>query len=80
MKTAISVPDETFQRATRQAAALGMSRSEFFTRSVQHYLSEIESDSVTREIDEVVGRVEDDSAADAVRAGRTVLEREPDSW
>jgi len=29
MKTAISVPDETFDQAERRAAELGMSRSEF---------------------------------------------------
>jgi hypothetical protein len=33
VKTAISVPDETFEEATKQAAELGISRSELFTRA-----------------------------------------------
>ncbi len=31
VKTAISVPDATYQRATQRAKDLGMSRSEFFS-------------------------------------------------
>ena len=38
VKTAISVPDETFEQATRQAAELGISRSEFFARAARRYL------------------------------------------
>ena len=33
MKTAISLPDDTYEQATRQARALGISRSEFFARA-----------------------------------------------
>jgi hypothetical protein len=32
------VPDDTFDRATKQAAELGISRSEFFTRAARRYL------------------------------------------
>ena len=41
MKTAISVPDETFAQATRQAAELGISRSEFFARAARRYLAPV---------------------------------------
>jgi antitoxin MazE6 len=50
VKTAISIPDETFARAERQAAALGMSRSEFFTRAVRRYLEQLEAESLTGRI------------------------------
>jgi hypothetical protein len=33
VKTAVAVPDDTFDRVTKRAAELGMSRSEFFTRA-----------------------------------------------
>lgn len=33
-----SVPDDTFDRATKQAAELGIIRSEFFTRAARRYL------------------------------------------
>ena len=74
VKTAISVPDETFEQATRQAAELGISRSEFFARAARRYLDELASRSLTQQVDEALqtaGR--DDSAAAAATAGRERL-------
>ena len=71
MKTAISVPDETFERATRQAAELGISRSEFFARAARLYLDELAAHSTTEQVNEALQAAGgDDSAAAAVRAGR----------
>ena len=41
MKTAISLPDTTFQRATEKPRELGISRSEFFARAAEVYLDEL---------------------------------------
>jgi metal-responsive CopG/Arc/MetJ family transcriptional regulator len=74
VKTAISVPDDTFEQATQQAAELGISRSEFFSRAARRYLDELASQSLTQEVNdalETAGR--DDSAAAAARAGRQRL-------
>jgi antitoxin MazE6 len=74
VKTAISVPDETFAQATRQAAELGISRSEFFTRAARRYLDELASRSLTRQVDEALQAAgSDDSAAAAAAAGRRRL-------
>ena len=74
MKTAISVPDETFEQATRQAAELGISRSEFFTRAARRYLDELASRSLTQQVDDALRAAgSDDSAAAAARAGRELL-------
>lgn len=74
MKTAISLPDETFERATQRAAELGMSRSEFFARAAEQYLRQLDDASLTAQIDEILGRTgDDDSAAAAVAAGRHTL-------
>jgi hypothetical protein len=51
VKTAISIPDETFQRAEHQAAELLMSRSEFITRAIRRYITDLEADALTRRID-----------------------------
>lgn len=51
VKTAISPSDETFERVSRHAGTLGMSRSEFFTRAVQRYLDELDAESLTTQID-----------------------------
>ena len=48
MKTAISVPDDTYVRASRRAKDLGMSRSEFFSRAAARYLDELDSRSLTQ--------------------------------
>ena len=74
MKTAISVPDDTFEQATRQAAELGISRSEFFARAARRYLDELASRSLTQQVNDAL-RVagSDDSAAIAAQVGSELL-------
>jgi metal-responsive CopG/Arc/MetJ family transcriptional regulator len=75
MKTAISLPEDTFEQATEIAAELGISRSEFFARAARMYLDDLASRSLTQQIDEALqtaGR--DDSAA----AGRRLARQ--DDW
>jgi antitoxin MazE6 len=74
MKTAISVPDDTFDQATKQAAELGISRSEFFTRAARRYLDELASRSLTEQVNDALQAAgSDDSAAAAAAAGRELL-------
>lgn len=74
MKTAISVPDATYDAATRRAKELGMSRSEFFSRAARHYLAELDSLSVTARIDRALhDDADDDGTPFAVAAGRRFL-------
>jgi predicted DNA-binding protein len=82
MKTAISVPDDTYERASKRAQDLGMSRSEFFSRAAARYLDELDSESVTRQVDLAVDALggEDDSAADAVSVGHRLLAGTADDW
>lgn len=75
MKTAISLPDETFDRASRRAKELGMSRSEFFARAAVHYLDKLDAKSLTAQMDaalDLIGET-DESTELAVSAGRRVL-------
>jgi hypothetical protein len=82
VKTAISIPDATFERATRKAQDLGMSRSEFFTRAAARYLDELDAESVTEQIDLALATLdgEDDPSRDAVARGRRVLTDEAGNW
>lgn len=81
MKTAISIPDETFEQATQRALALGMSRSEFFTRAARRYLEQLDAESLTQQIDAAVAVMrDDDSAQTAVAASRRRLARDEDGW
>lgn len=80
MKTAISLPDDTFEQATMQAAELGISRSEFFARAARRYLDELAERSLTEQIDQALAVAgPDDSAAAAASAGRDRLARQ-DDW
>ena len=82
MKTAISVPDDTFDRATQRAADLGVSRSEFFARAAERYLDDLDDRSLTREIDAALERLQspDDSTEEAVAMGRRILANTDDEW
>jgi metal-responsive CopG/Arc/MetJ family transcriptional regulator len=71
MKTAISLPDDTFEQASRQAAEMGISRSESFARAARRYLDELASRSLTEQVNEALQAAgDDDSAAVAAEAGR----------
>lgn len=86
MKTAISLPDETFDRASRRARDLGMSRSEFFTRAAQRYLDDLDSQSLTGQIDDALEHLgdrlgdSDEGQAAAVAVGHWVLDAADDQW
>lgn len=55
MKTAISLPDELFEKAEQVAARLQVSRSELYARALAAYLREHDGARITREIDRVLG-------------------------
>jgi metal-responsive CopG/Arc/MetJ family transcriptional regulator len=82
VKTAISVPDETFDRVCRRAVALGMSRSEFFARAAQRYLDELDAESLTDQIDTALESIDspDESQQAAVAVGRRVAGTIDDDW
>lgn len=74
MKTAISLPEHTFEQASRRAKELGISRSEFFARAAELYLDELDTHSLTQQIDEALQTVSpDESSSDAVAVGRRRL-------
>jgi len=82
VKTAISMPDETFDRVCRRAAALGMSRSEFFARAAKRYLDELDAESLTGQIDTALEAIDspDESQEIAVAVGRRLLSAAGDDW
>lgn len=55
MKTAISLPDETFRAAERLAKDLGMSRSELYARAVEEYVKRVRESDVTEALNRYYG-------------------------
>ena len=80
MKTAISVPDTTFDEVTRAARRIGISRSEFFARAARRYLDELTATSLSARVDAALALAgADDSNAVAAAHGRERL-RAGDDW
>jgi hypothetical protein len=80
VKTAISIPDDTFNEAERRAAALGVSRSEFFTTAARRYIEELDASSLTERIDAALALAgSDESSRAAMLAGRRAL-RDGEDW
>lgn len=74
MKTAVSVPNELFERAERMARRLEVSRSELYSRALREYLARHSPDEVTRALDRLSEDL-DTSADDFLReASRLILE------
>ncbi|HEY5103620.1 MAG TPA: hypothetical protein VII65_01125 [Acidimicrobiales bacterium] len=80
VKTAISVPGEVLDRATRRAKELHMSRSELFTRAADQFLNELEAESVTSRINAVVASTPNDASEVAVVLSRRVLVSDSTEW
>jgi len=81
MKTAISIPDETFARAEEHAAALRMSRSEFFTRAVRRYVEHLEAQSLIGRINTAIDMAWPEGVTfDAVRYGHRRRHKEEAAW
>ena len=80
MKTAISVPDDTFQLVDRRAAELGVSRSQCYATAATRDLEELDRSSLTARITEALDLVGDDKdSAFAVAHSRRRL-AEVDDW
>jgi metal-responsive CopG/Arc/MetJ family transcriptional regulator len=74
MKTAISLPDNTFRRVDKAAKRLGVSRSEVFARAAEKWLDAQEDEGTTATINRAIAGLEadhefTDAAAAALAAG-----------
>ncbi len=74
MKTAVSIPDEVFERVERLARRAGRSRSEVFSAALAEYVARHAPDEVTEGMDRVCVELGDQTDAFVIAAGRQVLE------
>lgn len=75
MKTAVSIPDEVFERAERLARRVRQSRSEVFSRALREYVARHASDEVTEAMDRVCAEVGGEDQRFGAAAARRALER-----
>jgi len=78
MKTAISIPNETFDAAEHFANSTGMSRSELYTKAVLEYLNKYKYLDITNALNEVYS--ETDSSLDSELHSMQVKSLEREEW
>ena len=73
MKTAVSIPDDIFERTERLASQRGRSRSEVYAAALDEYLARHADDEVTDAMNHVCGEVDENNDAFLAAARRRVL-------
>ena len=74
MKTAVSIPDDVFEKAERLARRAGRSRSEVFSAALAEYVARHAPDEVTEAMDRVYADLGGQEDRFVSAAGRRVLE------
>jgi len=75
MKTAVSIPDEVFEKVERLARRARRSRSEVFSAALAEYVARHAPDEVTEAMDRVIADVGEPKDGFVVAAGRRILEK-----
>jgi len=73
MKTAVSIPDDVFEKAERLARRAKRSRSEVFSAALAEYVARHAPDEVTEAMNRVCADVGDQQDPFVAAAGRRLL-------
>lgn len=75
MKTAVSIPEDVFKEAERQARRLKMSRSRLYSVALREYLARHETDAFTESWSRVLAEVSEPVDLFIRKASRRMLKR-----
>jgi Ribbon-helix-helix protein, copG family len=75
MKTAVSIPDDVFEKAERLARRMKKSRSELFSRALTEYVARHAPDHVTEAMNKVCAEIGIEPEPFGSAAARRTLER-----
>lgn len=75
MKTAVSIPDDVFEKVERLARRGKRSRSEVFSAALREYVARHSPDEVTEAINRVCDQVGDQRDEFVAAASRRILEK-----
>ena len=75
MKTAVSIPDEVFEKVERLARREKRSRSEVFSTALREYVARHNPDEVTDAINRVCDQVGEQNNKFVAAAARRILEK-----
>jgi predicted transcriptional regulator len=74
MKTAVSVPDDVFEKAEQLARRERRSRSEVYSTALREYVARHSPDEITEALDRVIADVGTTTDAFVARAAARILE------
>ena len=77
MKTAVSVPDDVFNRAELLAKQLKLNRSQLFSRALAEFVARHAPEEVTEALNRVCDELDDETDAFATRAAQRTFARHP---
>jgi metal-responsive CopG/Arc/MetJ family transcriptional regulator len=75
MKTAVSIPDDIFEKAERLARRMKKSRSQLYRNAVEEYVARHAPDHVTETMDKVCAEIGAETDSFVSSASRSILER-----
>ena len=75
MKTAVSIPDDVFEKVERLARRGRRSRSEVFSAALREYVARHAPDEVTEAMDRVCAAVSDQPDTFVSAAARRIMEK-----
>jgi metal-responsive CopG/Arc/MetJ family transcriptional regulator len=75
MKTAVSIPDEVFEKVERLARRSRKSRSEVFSAALREYVARHAPDEITESINEVCDKIGNQRDTFVRTAAQRVLEK-----
>ena len=75
MKTAVSIPDEIFERAERLAERAGRSRSDVYSAALKEYVARHAPEDVTDAMNRVCDEIGQERDGFSTAVARRVLER-----
>jgi metal-responsive CopG/Arc/MetJ family transcriptional regulator len=75
MKTAVSIPDDVFEKVERFARRTKRSRSEVFSTALREYIARHAPDEVTDAINRAVDEIGDQTDDFVATAARRLLEK-----
>ncbi|MEI8095603.1 MAG: ChpI protein [Spirochaetales bacterium] len=82
MKTAISLPDRLFEEAEKVAQAMGIPRSQLFSRALEEFLDHRKREGITERLNKVYAKVPEVDSHEISRAGLDSLREmtKDDAW
>ena len=75
MKTAVSIPDDVFEKAERLARRAKRSRSDIYSAALREYVARHTPDEITDAMNAVCDRMEEASEPFVAKSSRLILEK-----